>query len=195
MAAGLLHDVAEDTEFGIDYIRTHFGPTIAKLVDGVTKLKKIQEKRGKTDAPVTNQKAESLRKMMMASIEDLRVLIIKLADRLHNMRTLGGQKEHKRRRTARETLDYYAPIANRLGIWRIKSELEDLSFRYLNPASYKEIKNAVQQKEADREKFVRRIQSELERALSEAGVIGAGLWPAQAYLLHLSQDGAQGRRL
>ena len=100
IAAGLLHDVAEDTEFGIDYIRTYFGPTIAKLVDGVTKLKKIQEKSGKTDAPVTNQKVESLRKMMMASIEDLRVLIIKLADRLHNMRTLGSQKEHKRRRTA-----------------------------------------------------------------------------------------------
>jgi RelA/SpoT family (p)ppGpp synthetase len=172
IAAGLLHDVAEDTEFSVDYIRTHFDPTIAKLVDGVTKLKKIQEKSGKSDAPVTNQKVESLRKMMMASIEDLRVLIIKLADRLHNMRTLGSQKEHKRRRTARETMDYYAPIANRLGIWRIKSELEDLSFRYLSPASYKEIKNAVQQKEADREKFVRRIRSELERALSDAGVTG-----------------------
>jgi GTP pyrophosphokinase len=170
LAAGLLHDVAEDTEFGIDYIRAHFGNTVARLVDGVTKLKKIQEKSGKADAPVSNQKAESLRKMMMASIEDLRVLIIKLADRLHNMRTLGGQKEHKRRRTARETMDYYAPIANRLGIWRIKSELEDLSFRYLNPSSYKEIKNAIQQKEADREKLVRRIRGELERALSEAGI-------------------------
>ena len=98
LAAGLLHDVAEDTEFSIDYIRTHFDPTIAKLVDGVTKLKKIQETRSKSDTPVSNQKAESLRKMMLASIEDLRVLIIKLADRLHNMRTLAGQKEHKRRR-------------------------------------------------------------------------------------------------
>ncbi len=172
LAAGLLHDVAEDTEYGIDYIRTHFDVTIAKLVDGVTKLKKIQEKTGKTDAPVSNQKAESLRKMMLASIEDLRVLIIKLSDRLHNMRTLGSQKEHKRRRTARETLDYYAPIANRLGIWKIKSELEDLSFRYLNPASYKEIKSAIQQKEADRDKLVTRIRSELERALVEAGVQG-----------------------
>ena len=170
LAAGLLHDVAEDTDFGVDYIRTHFGQTIAKLVDGVTKLKKIQEKKNKIDAPVSNQKAESLRKMMLASIEDLRVLIIKLADRLHNMRTLGGQKEHKRRRIARETLDYYAPIANRLGIWRIKSELEDLSFRYLNPASYKEIKNAIQQKEGDREKLVIRIKSDLERALVEAGL-------------------------
>ncbi len=170
MAAGLLHDVAEDTEFGIEYIRAHFGNTVARLVDGVTKLKKIQEKSGKADAPVSNQKAESLRKMMMASIEDLRVLIIKLADRLHNMRTLGSQKEHKRRRTARETMDYYAPIANRLGIWRIKSELEDLSFRYLNPGSYKEIKNAIQQKEADREKLVRRIRGELERALTDAGI-------------------------
>jgi RelA/SpoT family (p)ppGpp synthetase len=171
LAAGLLHDVAEDTEFGIEYIRTHFGPVIAKLVDGVTKLKKIQEKTSKSDAPVNNQRAESLRKMMMASIEDLRVLIIKLADRLHNMRTLGGQKEHKRRRIARETLDYYAPIANRLGIWRIKSELEDLSFRYLNPAAYKEIRNAIQQKESDRGKLVLRIKGDLERALSEAGVV------------------------
>jgi RelA/SpoT family (p)ppGpp synthetase len=171
IAAGLLHDVAEDTDYGVDYIRTHFGATIAKLVDGVTKLKKIQEKRGKPDEPVSNQKAESLRKMMLASIEDLRVLIIKLADRLHNMRTLGGQKEHKRRRTARETLDYYAPIANRLGIWRIKSELEDLSFRYLNPSAYKEIKNAIQQKETDRDKLVMRTKAELERALAEAGVV------------------------
>lgn len=170
LAVGLLHDVAEDTDFGIDYIRTHFGQTIARLVDGLTKLKKIQEKKNKSDAPVSNQKAESLRKMMLASIEDLRVLIIKLADRLHNMRTLGGQKEHKRRRIARETLDYYAPIANRLGIWRVKSELEDLSFRYLNPASYKEIKNAIQQKEGDREKLVIRIKSDLERALAEAGL-------------------------
>jgi GTP pyrophosphokinase len=171
IAAGLLHDVAEDTDYGVDYIRTHFGATIAKLVDGVTKLKKIQEKKGKSDEPVSNQKAESLRKMMLASIEDLRVLIIKLADRLHNMRTLGGQKEHKRRRTARETLDYYAPIANRLGIWRIKSELEDLSFRYLNPSAYKEIKNAIQQKETDRDKLVMRTKAELERALAEAGVV------------------------
>lgn len=170
LAAGLLHDVAEDTEYGIDYIRAHFGATIARLVDGVTKLKKIQEKKSKTDAPVSNQKAESLRKMMLASIEDLRVLIIKLADRLHNMRTLGGQKEHKRRRIARETLDYYAPLANRLGIWRIKSELEDLSFRFLNPASYKEIKNTIQQKESDRQKLVIRIKADLERALAEAGL-------------------------
>ena len=170
LAAGLLHDVAEDTEFDIDYIRTQFGATIAKLVDGVTKLKKIQEKKSRIDAPVSNQKAESLRKMMLASIEDLRVLLIKLADRLHNMRTLGGQKEHKRRRIARETLDYYAPLANRLGIWRIKSELEDLSFRYLNPASYKEIKNTIQQKESDRQKLVIRIRADLERALTEAGL-------------------------
>ena len=170
LAAGLLHDVAEDSDYGIDYLRTHFGSTIARLVDGVTKLKKIQEKKSKTDAPVSNQRAESLRKMMLASIEELRVLIIKLADRLHNMRTLAGQKEYKRRRTARETLDYYAPIANRLGIWRIKSELEDLSFRYLNPSSYREIKNALQQKEDDRDKLVIRIKSDLERALNEAGL-------------------------
>ncbi len=185
LAAGLLHDVAEDTEFSVDYIRLHFGVTIARLVDGVTKLKKIQEKTPKVDAPVNNRRAESLRKMMLASIEDLRVLIIKLADRLHNMRTLGSQKEHKRRRTARETLDYYAPIANRLGIWKVKSELEDLSFRHLNPGSYKEIKNAIQQKETDREKLVIRIKAELERALADAGVV-AGVYgrPKHIYSIY-----------
>ncbi|MBW7885815.1 MAG: bifunctional (p)ppGpp synthetase/guanosine-3',5'-bis(diphosphate) 3'-pyrophosphohydrolase, partial [Caldilineaceae bacterium] len=175
LAAGLLHDVAEDTEFGVEYIRNQFGVTIARLVDGVTKLKKIQEKKSRTDGAISDQKAESLRKMMLASIEDLRVLIIKLADRLHNMRTLGGQKEHKRRRIARETLDYYAPLANRLGIWKIKSELEDLSFRYLNPGSYREIKNAIQQKESDRQKLVIKIRVELERALADAGI------PAEIY--------------
>jgi GTP pyrophosphokinase len=170
VAAGLLHDVVEDTDFDLDYIALQFGPVIKKLVDGVTKLKKIKDKGTPDGAPISNQKAESLRKMMMFSIEDLRVLIIKLADRLHNMRTLGVQKEHKRRRTARETLDYYAPIANRLGIWSVKSELEDLSFRYVNPAAYKEIKNALSQKESDREKLVIRIKTEIERALADAGI-------------------------
>ncbi len=169
LAAGLLHDVAEDSEFTIDYIREHFGDIVAMLVDGVTKLKRIKE-LGTTHESMSGTKAESLRKMFLAMVEDIRVVLIKLADRLHNMRTLGGQKEHKRRRIARETLEIFAPLANRLGIWKIKSELEDLSFRYLEPASYRDIAKAVQQKASERDKWVIRIKGELERELAKAGI-------------------------
>lgn len=169
LAAGLLHDVAEDSEFSIDYIREQFGPIIAMLVDGVTKLKRINE-LSNAQQGISNTKAESLRKMFLAMVEDIRVVIIKLADRLHNMRTLGTQKEHKRRRIARETLDIFAPLANRLGIWRIKSELEDLSFRWLDPNSYKDLAKAMQQKQAEREKLIIRVKAELEHALADAGI-------------------------
>ncbi|RIK33705.1 MAG: (p)ppGpp synthetase [Chloroflexi bacterium] len=169
LLAGLLHDVAEDTEFPIDYIRELFGSTVAMLVDGVTKLKRINE-LSNAQQGISNTKAESLRKMFLAMVEDIRVVIIKLADRLHNMRTLGTQKEHKRRRIARETLDIFAPLANRLGMWRIKSELEDLSFRWLDPNSYKDLAKAMQQKQVEREKLIIRVKAELERALAEAGI-------------------------
>jgi GTP pyrophosphokinase len=169
LAAGLLHDVAEDSEFSVDYIRDYFGPTVAMLVDGVTKLKRINE-LSNAQQGISNTKAESLRKMFLAMVEDIRVVIIKLADRLHNMRTLSGQKEHKRRRIARETLDIFAPLANRLGIWRVKSELEDLSFRWLEPTSYKDLAKAMQQKQVEREKLVIRVKNELERALADVGI-------------------------
>jgi (p)ppGpp synthase/HD superfamily hydrolase len=134
--------------------------------------------------------------MMLASIEDLRVLIIKLADRLHNMRTLGGQKEHKRRRTARETLDYYAPIANRLGIWRIKSELEDLSFRYLNPPPTKRSRTPSSRKQSDREKLVHtHSQGDLERA-GGSEYVGAEIdgRPKHIYSIYRKME-RKGRRL
>lgn len=169
LAAGLLHDVAEDSEFTIDYIQEHFGPGIAMLVDGVTKLKRINE-LGNTRSAMSDSKAESLRKMFLAMVEDIRVVLIKLADRLHNMRTLGTQKDYKRRRIARETLEIFAPLANRLGIWKIKSELEDLSFRYLEPASYRDIAKAIQQKQDERDKWVIRIKAELEKELAKAGI-------------------------
>ncbi len=169
LAAGLLHDVAEDSEFTIDYIREQFGDVVAMLVDGVTKLKRIKD-LGTTHESMSGNKAESLRKMFLAMVEDIRVVLIKLADRLHNMRTLGGQKEHKRRRIARETLEIFAPLANRLGIWKIKSELEDLSFRYLEPTSYRDIAKAVQQKASERDKWVIRIKGELERELAKTGI-------------------------
>lgn len=169
LAAGLLHDVAEDSEFTVDYLREQFNGEIAMLVDGVTKLKRINE-LSNSQQGVSDSKAESLRKMFLAMVEDIRVVIIKLADRLHNMRTLSTQKDHKRRRIARETLDIFAPLANRLGIWQIKSELEDLSFRWLEPASYKDLAKAMQQKQAERDKLVIRIKNELERALTEVGI-------------------------
>ncbi len=169
LAAGLLHDVAEDSEFSIDYIQEQFGQIIAMLVDGVTKLKRINE-LSNAQGGISTSKAESLRKMFLAMVEDIRVVIIKLADRLHNMRTLGTQKDYKRRRIARETLDIFAPLANRLGIWGIKSELEDLSFRWLDPSSYKDLAKAMQQKQAERDKLVIRVKAELERAMASAGI-------------------------
>jgi len=169
LAAGLLHDVAEDSEFSIEYLQEQFGPVISMLVDGVTKLKRINE-LGNTRSAMSDSKAESLRKMFLAMVEDIRVVLIKLADRLHNMRTLGTQKDFKRRRIARETLEIFAPLANRLGIWKIKSELEDLSFRYLEPASYRDIAKAIQQKQDERDKWVIRIKAELERELAKAGI-------------------------
>ena len=169
IAAGLLHDVAEDTEYTVEYIRDHFGEAIASLVDGVTKLKRINE-MGSARAGIADHKAESLRKMFIAMVDDVRVVLIKLADRLHNMRTLAGQKEHKRRRIARETLEIFAPLANRLGIWPIKSELEDLAFRYLEPATYKDLMKAVSQKQPERDKLGIMARVELERELAKAGI-------------------------
>ncbi len=169
VAAGLLHDVAEDTEFTIEYISEQFGAEIASLVDGVTKLKRINE-MGSARAGIANHKAESLRKMFIAMVDDVRVVLIKLADRLHNMRTLSGQKEHKRRRIARETLEIFAPLANRLGIWPVKSELEDLSFRYLEPATYKDLMKAILQKQPESEKLLIVTKNEIERELTKAGI-------------------------
>lgn len=169
LAAGLLHDVAEDTEFDVPYIYEHFGQDVGSLVDGVTKLKRINE-LSNAQQGIADAKAESLRKMFLAMVDDVRVVIIKLADRLHNMRTLNSQKKHKQKRIARETLDIFAPLANRLGIWQIKWELEDLSFRYLEPNTYRELARAMQQKREERERWVARVKHELEQELAKAGI-------------------------
>ena len=158
IAAGLLHDTVEDTTVTLHDLRRDFGDTIATLVDGVTKLTNLPRvSRGDQHAENGNGKddvsaeqpavlgrradmvSETLRKTFLAMGDDVRVVLIKLADRLHNMRTLGYMPEHKRKRIAQETLDIFAPLANRLGIWQIKWELEDLAFRYVNPEKYKEI--------------------------------------------------------
>ena len=130
-AAALLHDVPEDTEFTLEDIRKKFGGEIAELVDGITKLGKFKLRGDKKEVQL-----ENLRKIFLAMAEDIRVVLIKLADRLHNMRTLHALPPEKKERIARETMEIYAPIANRLGIGEIKGELEDLAFKYLEPENY-----------------------------------------------------------
>lgn len=148
VAAGLLHDVVEDTSVGLDQIRKQFGPDIANLIDGVTKLGRIPYSSRE------EQQAENIRKMLIAMSEDIRVIIIKLADRLHNMRTLEYMTPQKQRDKALENMEVYAPIAHRLGIRAIKEELEDLSLRYLDPIAYQEIENTLELRKKDRDHFI-----------------------------------------
>ncbi|MDR1605079.1 MAG: bifunctional (p)ppGpp synthetase/guanosine-3',5'-bis(diphosphate) 3'-pyrophosphohydrolase [Gracilibacteraceae bacterium] len=162
--AAFLHDVAEDTEKTLEDIRQNFGSEVADIVDGVTKLGKIAF-RDKEEAQV-----ENLRKMFLAMARDIRVIIIKLADRLHNMRTLQYQRENKRREIAKETMDIYAPLANRLGIYRIKSELEDLSFRYLEPETFAELARNVQSKKQERDRQIEEVIGFLTKRLFEVGI-------------------------
>ena len=160
IAAGFLHDTVEDCkDITLDTIRTEFGEEVAQLVDGVTKLDKLD---------FTNreeQKAESLRKMILAMSKDIRVVIIKLADRLHNMRTLRFQPEERQKAIAHETLDIYAPLAHRLGMNSIKSELEDLSFKYIDPDAFHDIAQKVGLRRTEREENIRMVISELSEKL------------------------------
>jgi GTP pyrophosphokinase len=157
IAAALLHDVVEDTVVTSEQVAAKFGPEIAQLVEGVTKLTRIPY-QSKIDAQV-----ENLRKMFMAMAKDIRVIIIKLADRLHNMRTLGSLPPEKQQSIARETLEIYAPIAHRLGIWKIKWDLEDLSLRYLDADAYRDISERVAKKREEREAAVKEVVGELRR--------------------------------
>ena len=159
----------EDSGYTVDYLEKNFNRNVAELVDGVTKLNRIKE-LSKMRHSVADEKAESLRKMFLAMADDIRVVLIKLADRVHNMRTLEGHAEHKRRRIARETLEIFAPLANRLGIWQIKWELEDLSFRYLEPVTYRNLSRAMDQKRAERVSWMDETRETLAKALSEAGI-------------------------
>lgn len=145
IAAGFLHDVVEDTDVTPDQLESHFGPEVRQLVEGVTKL------GGLHFTNRTEAQAENLRKMFLAMASDIRVVLVKLADRLHNMRTLGALTEEKRQRIARETREIYAPLANRLGIGRFKWELEDLSFKLLEPEAFREMQQEVSTKRSERE--------------------------------------------
>ncbi|MCX7976095.1 MAG: bifunctional (p)ppGpp synthetase/guanosine-3',5'-bis(diphosphate) 3'-pyrophosphohydrolase [Bellilinea sp.] len=189
--AGLLHDTVEDTIVTLDDIRREFGDEVARLVDGVTKLTNLprvsrgDQHRDKTIADedllpeplettsrsrrkdLTN---ETLRKVFLAMGDDIRVVLIKLADRLHNMRTLGYMPEEKRKRIAQQTLDIFAPLANRLGIWQIKWELEDLAFRYVNPEKYREIAENLAERRQDRERQIQQIIQRMQTILRENGI-------------------------
>ena len=164
IVAALLHDCIEDTKASYDNIEQNFGADVARLVDGVTKLDGI-EFRTKDE-----QKAESLRKMFFAMAKDIRVVIIKLADRLHNMRTLKFCNEAKRVRTAKETIEVYAPLANRLGINSIKWELEDLCLRYLDPESYYDLVDRVSMRRQERMEAIDHIIDKLRKALDDANI-------------------------
>ena len=159
--AGLLHDVIEDTSISYDRIQNEFGKEVADLVDGVTKLKKLQYKTKQEN------QAENLRKMVLAMANDIRVIIVKLADRLHNMRTLEYMTDEKKKEKALETLEIYAPIAHRLGISKFKWELEDLSLRYLDPDNYYDLVDRVSKRRLERETYIQNIISVLNEKLGE----------------------------
>jgi GTP pyrophosphokinase len=174
VSAGLLHDVVEDSEMTADAIEAEFGTEIAKLVDGVTKLGQIDtmSKMSLRDVErqVEAQEAESLRKMFLAMVDDVRVVLIKLADRLHNMRTLSSLPELRRKRIAQETLEIYAPLANRLGIWQMKWELEDLALRHYDHETYQYLAGLIQERREEREAYIRRVVAELEARLRLEGI-------------------------
>jgi guanosine-3',5'-bis(diphosphate) 3'-pyrophosphohydrolase len=169
LAAALLHDVPEDCGVSLDEIEANFGPQVVKLVDGVTKLNKLTS-RARTRETRSKVQAENLRKMLLATAEDLRVVLIKLADRLHNMRTLGALPAEKRRAIAQETLEIYAPLAHRLGVRETKWQLEDLAFRYLKPRVYHRIARLVAGKRAEREGFITEVSQIICQELDKVGI-------------------------
>ncbi len=166
VATGLLHDTIEDTASSLEEIKALFGEEIAMLVDGMTKLSRMELQSRE------QREADNFRKMVVAMAKDIRVILIKLADRLHNMRTLSSLAPEKQRRIAQETLDIYAPLANRLGISKIKIELEDLSFKYLNPDAYQEILQKVSQRRIERESYVNELMETMRGKLAEQGYPG-----------------------
>ncbi|HIW60330.1 MAG TPA: bifunctional (p)ppGpp synthetase/guanosine-3',5'-bis(diphosphate) 3'-pyrophosphohydrolase [Candidatus Anaerobutyricum avicola] len=165
IVAGILHDVVEDTEYTLEDITREFNEEVALLVDGVTKLGQLSYSHDKMDI-----QAENLRKMFLAMAKDIRVILIKLADRLHNMRTLQYMKPEKQKEKARETMDIYAPIAHRLGISKIKTELDDLSLKYLEPEIYKDLEEKLDSNKEERQAFIKSIIKEVREHIEEAGI-------------------------
>jgi GTP pyrophosphokinase len=196
LAAALLHDVPEDCGISLEEIGAKFDSPVVKLVDGVTKLNKLAS-RARTGEAQSKAQADNLRKMLLATAEDLRVVLIKLADRLHNMRTLGALPAEKRRAIAQETLEIYAPLAHRLGMREVKWQLEDLAFRYLKPRVYHQIARLLAGKRTEREGFIaeasQMLSKELDKAGIEAKVYGR---PKHIYSIYqkMSKYDAQGKQ-
>ncbi|HXC60584.1 MAG TPA: bifunctional (p)ppGpp synthetase/guanosine-3',5'-bis(diphosphate) 3'-pyrophosphohydrolase [Steroidobacteraceae bacterium] len=166
IVGAILHDVIEDTPIAKEDIERRFGKDVAEIVDGVTKLDQIKFKNRE------EAQAESFRKMLLAMVRDLRVIMVKLADRTHNMRTIGAMSPQKRRTIARETLEIYAPVAERLGLYNIKLELEDLGFRALYPQRYRVIERALKRARGNQKEFLGKIEKALTEALKKAGIAG-----------------------
>ncbi|HXI41379.1 MAG TPA: HD domain-containing protein, partial [Bryobacteraceae bacterium] len=165
METGLLHDVVEDTSVTVEDVRKNFGEDVARCVDGVTKLSKLDF------FSAEERQAESFRKMLLAMVNDIRVIIVKLADRLHNMRTLGFVQEPERReRIARETIEIYGPIAHRLGMGKMRGELEDLAFRYIDPVAFDEISHTIESSRQTNQEFLDRIRQMIEGELRREGI-------------------------
>ena len=164
VAAGLLHDVIEDTHFTYEDIEKEFNTEVAELVEGVTKLGKIDTKSKE------EEQADNVRKMVLAMAKDIRVVLIKLADRLHNMRTLRFKSPEKQMEKAKECFDIYAPLAHRLGMFRIKWELEDLAFRYMYPTEYYDLVDQISEKRREREEYIKKIMAEIDERLKDAEI-------------------------
>jgi GTP pyrophosphokinase len=174
LAAALMHDTVEDTDITVDELRLEFNDNVANIVDGVTKLENLpikmeSDKRSRS----ADREMEYIRKMLLAMGDDVRIVLVKLADRLHNMRTLGFMTEEKQRKIARETLDIFAPLANRLGIWQVKWELEDLGLRYLDPEAYRSIAASIDERRPDREGYLQNIASTLRDEIGHYGIENA----------------------
>jgi GTP pyrophosphokinase len=166
VSCGLLHDTVEDTFASLDELDEYFGEEVTDIVNGVTKIGQL------VFGDKLTQQAEYLRKMVLSMSHDIRVLLVKLADRVHNMRTLGHMESHKQKRIARETLDIYAPLAGRLGMFRLKAELEDLAFFYLEPEAYQQIQEGLIRKKGEREKYIQEVCQLLRDKLKEHGLTG-----------------------
>src|SRR4051794_7676898 len=164
LQTGLLHDVVEDTSVGLEEIHKRFGAEVALCVDGVTKISKLNLRSREA------RESESMRKMLLAMVTDIRVILVKLADRLHNMRTLGAVSRERQERIAQETLDIYSPIAHRLGMGKIRGELEDLAFSYLEPEQYAELVQEIESRRQATEDTLEQIRRDVQLKLAREGI-------------------------